>query len=180
MLHTLGRNLTDTVITQRNAKFVNFGPYRFVRNPMYTGVLVLRLSLGLAMGTWLTPLGASVIFTLLAIRTRIEEKYLIERFGDPSRIYMVGVGRFLPMLWRGWGKRSSSRLEMGEGGEEDIRARAMRQLFHQRLSESLKYTPSVSCIAVRMLERLAAEGLPLGPSMRIRLLAGICVRFSRS
>ena len=66
---------------------------------MYTGVLVLGLSLGLALGTWLTPLGASVIFTLLALRTRIEEKYLIERFGEQYRLYMVRVGRFLPKLW---------------------------------------------------------------------------------
>ena len=99
MFHTLGRNLTDTVITRRNATFVDFGPYRYVRNPMYTGVLVLGLSLGLAVGTWLTPLGASVIFTLLAIRTRIEEKHLIERFGDQYRVYMGRVGRFLPKLW---------------------------------------------------------------------------------
>lgn len=99
MFHTLGRNLTDTVVTRRNATFVDYGPYRYVRNPMYTGVLVLGLSLGLALGTWLTPLGASVIFTLLAIRTRIEEKYLIERFGDQYRVYMVRVGRFLPKLW---------------------------------------------------------------------------------
>jgi hypothetical protein len=30
-----------------------------------------------------------------------------------------------------------------------------------------------------MLERFAAEGLPFGPNMRIRLFAGIRVRFSR-
>lgn len=99
MFHTLGPNLTDTVVTRRNATFVDFGPYRYVRNPMYTGVLVLGLSLGLALGTWLTPLGAGVIFTLLAIRTRIEEKYLIERFGEQYRVYMVRVGRFVPKLW---------------------------------------------------------------------------------
>ena len=98
MFHTLGRNLTDTVVTRRNATFVDYGPYRYVRNPMYTGVLVVGLSLGLALGTWLTPLGASAIFTLLALRTRIEEKYLIERFGEQYRVYMVRVGRFLPKL----------------------------------------------------------------------------------
>ena len=49
-----------------------------------------------------------------------------------------------------------------------------------RLNESSKWTPSVFCKTVRMLERLAADGLPFGPSMRMRLLAGICVRRSRS
>ncbi len=98
MFHTLGRNLTDTVVTRRAAYFVDYGPYRFVRNPMYTGILLLGLSLGLALGTWLVPLGASVTFTLLAVRTQTEERYLLERFGDRYRHYMERVGRFLPRL----------------------------------------------------------------------------------
>ena len=96
MFHTLGRNLTDTVVTRRNATFVDYGPYRFVRNPMYTGVLMVGLSLGLALGTWLVPIGAGLMFTLLALRTKTEEAYLIERFGDQYLAYMARVGRFLP------------------------------------------------------------------------------------
>jgi len=42
------------------------------------------------------PLAASVMFALFAIRTRTEEKYLIERFGDRYRDYMKRVGRFFP------------------------------------------------------------------------------------
>ena len=98
MFRSLGRNLTDTVVTRRDAKFVDHGPYRFVRNPMYMGVLAAGLSLGLAMGTWLVPLGASLVFTLMALRTRIEERFLIEHFGDRYREYMMRVGRFLPRL----------------------------------------------------------------------------------
>jgi protein-S-isoprenylcysteine O-methyltransferase Ste14 len=100
MLHALGRNLTDTVVTRRNAHFVDHGPYRFVRNPMYTGLLMLGMSLGLALGTWLLPIAACIVFTLLALRTRTEERYLIERFGDQYRDYMKRVGRFFPRLPR--------------------------------------------------------------------------------
>jgi protein-S-isoprenylcysteine O-methyltransferase Ste14 len=96
MFHSLGRNLTDTVVTRRDAYFVNYGPYRFVRNPMYTGILILGISLGLALGTWFLPLAASFVFGLLAVRTRTEEKCLIERFGNQYREYMERVGRFLP------------------------------------------------------------------------------------
>lgn len=96
MFHTLGRNLTDTVVTRRNAKFVDYGPYRFVRNPMYTGVLMVGLSLGLALGTWMVPAAAGLMFTLFALRTKTEEKYLIEKFGNQYRDYMARVGRFLP------------------------------------------------------------------------------------
>jgi protein-S-isoprenylcysteine O-methyltransferase Ste14 len=96
VFHTLGRNLTDTVVTRRDAHFVDHGPYRFVRNPMYTGILMVGMSIGLALGTWLLPLAATLMFTLLALRTRTEERYLIERFGDQYRDYMKRVGRFLP------------------------------------------------------------------------------------
>ncbi|HSU31797.1 MAG TPA: isoprenylcysteine carboxylmethyltransferase family protein [Bryobacteraceae bacterium] len=98
MFHALGRNLTDTVVTRRDAYFVDYGPYRFVRNPMYTGVLLLGLSLGLALETWLLPVLTSLTFALLALRTRKEEQYLIEHFGDPYRTYIKRVGRFLPKL----------------------------------------------------------------------------------
>lgn len=98
MFISLGSNLTDTVVTRECAHFVESGPYRFVRNPMYTGVLLLGLSLGLALGTWLLPVAATAMFLLLARRTSIEEKFLIARFGDQYRAYMGRVGRFFPRL----------------------------------------------------------------------------------
>jgi protein-S-isoprenylcysteine O-methyltransferase Ste14 len=96
MFISLGPNLTDTVVTRRNARFVDRGPYRYVRNPMYSGILMLGASLGLALGTWLLPLAATVMFAILARRTRTEEMYLIAHFGDQYRTYMARVGRFFP------------------------------------------------------------------------------------
>ncbi len=96
MFISLGSNLTDTVVTRECAHFVENGPYRFVRNPMYTGILLVGPSLGLALGMWLLPAAATAMFLLLARRTSIEEKYLIARFGDRYREYMGRVGRFFP------------------------------------------------------------------------------------
>jgi protein-S-isoprenylcysteine O-methyltransferase Ste14 len=100
MFISLGPNLTDTVVTRRNAHFVDHGPYSYVRNPMYSGILLVGASLGLALGTWLVPLAAAAMFSILARRTRIEEAYLIARFGDQYRTYMTRVGRFFPRLTR--------------------------------------------------------------------------------
>jgi protein-S-isoprenylcysteine O-methyltransferase Ste14 len=44
------------------------------------------------------PVAATVMFAILARRTRIEEMYLIARFGDQYRTYMTRVGRFFPRL----------------------------------------------------------------------------------
>ncbi len=65
---------------------------------MYSGILIVGVSMGLALGTWLLPIAAAVMFLILARRTRIEEKYLIARFGDQYRSYMLRVGRFFPRL----------------------------------------------------------------------------------
>jgi protein-S-isoprenylcysteine O-methyltransferase Ste14 len=106
MFYSLGRNLTDTVVARRDSYFVDYGPYSLVRNPMYVGVLMLGLSLGLALGTWLVPLATIVLFALLALRTRTEERYLIERFGEQYRDYMTRVARFIPK-WRSFRPRPS-------------------------------------------------------------------------
>ena len=49
-----------------------------------------------------------------------------------------------------------------------------------RFNDNSNKTPSGFCSASRMLEKFATEGLPFGPRIRIRLFAGMCVRFSKS
>jgi protein-S-isoprenylcysteine O-methyltransferase Ste14 len=98
MFLSLGANLTDTVITRREAKFVCHGPYRYVRNPMYIGILFLGSGLALYHGSWAVFIGALTCFVLLAIRTRIEERFLINRFGTVYESYMGEVGRFVPYI----------------------------------------------------------------------------------
>lgn len=98
MFRTLGRNITDTVVVRKDAHFVDNGPYRFVRNPMYTGVLTLGISFGLAMETWIVPVFTALAFSLFVLRTPIEERYLVDRFGSRYIDYMGRVGRFLPKV----------------------------------------------------------------------------------
>ena len=96
---SLGRNLTDTVVTRKEAVFVESGRYRFVRNPMCSGLLFVGLSLGVALANWLIAALLSLVFALLALRTAREETYLIARFGDQYREYMTRVGRFFPKIF---------------------------------------------------------------------------------
>ena len=95
-----GRNITDTVVTRREAKLVRGSPYQFVRNPIYVGSLALFAGLGIAIGNWLPSRLGSVVFELLAIRTRIEERYLLARFPHKYGQYMREVGQFWPKRWR--------------------------------------------------------------------------------
>ncbi len=98
MFISLGRNLTDTVVTRRDSYFVSHGPYKYVRNPMYTGILAAGLALALVLGSSLVALFTTACFVQLAIRTRIEERFLLARFGATYKSYMSEVGRFLPYI----------------------------------------------------------------------------------
>lgn len=100
-LNTLGSNLTDTVVTRQAHTLVTRGPYRWVRHPFYDCMGLFVLSLGLAAANWFVLAAGVVVFTLLAIRTRIEEEKLLARFGDPYRAYLQRTGRFLPGSGRG-------------------------------------------------------------------------------
>jgi protein-S-isoprenylcysteine O-methyltransferase Ste14 len=97
-MRTLGKNLTDTVVTRKEHTLVTAGPYRWVRHPFYVAVALAGLANGLAAANWFLLLTGILVFALLAIRTAKEEQNLLARFGDRYASYMRQTGRFLPRL----------------------------------------------------------------------------------
>jgi protein-S-isoprenylcysteine O-methyltransferase Ste14 len=95
---TLGRNLTDTVVTRKEHTLVTNGPYRWVRHPFYLSGLLGVLAFSFASANWFVFASGSLAVLLLAIRSRKEEQNLIARFGDDYRAYMKRTGRFVPRL----------------------------------------------------------------------------------
>jgi protein-S-isoprenylcysteine O-methyltransferase Ste14 len=81
-LSSLGKNLTDTVVTREKATLVTCGPYRWVRHPFYVTAALLMASVTLLTSNWLIGLSSAVVLVLLAIRTPKEEQMLVERFGS--------------------------------------------------------------------------------------------------
>jgi len=99
-LSSLGKNLTDTVVTRAEATLVTHGPYRWVRHPFYVTAALLMASVTLLTANWLIGLSSIVVLGLLAVRTPKEERMLIERFGQQYRDYMAKTGRFIPRVGR--------------------------------------------------------------------------------
>lgn len=97
--HSLGRNLTDTVVTRREHTLVTHGPYRWVRHPFYGVVLLWGLSMSLLTANWLIAVLGLAAIAMLVRRTSIEEVKLTERFGDEYRSYAAKTGRFFPRHW---------------------------------------------------------------------------------
>ena len=97
-LNSLGRNLTDTVVTRAEATLITDGPYRWVRHPFYVTAALLMASVTVLAGNWLIGASSVLVMGLLAVRTPKEEQMLIERFGQQYRDYMAKTGRFFPRI----------------------------------------------------------------------------------
>ena len=94
--HTLGPNLTDTVVTRRAHTLVTRGPYRWVRHPFYDAVALLSFGNSLLAANWFILLAGVAAVSLMVVRTRIEEAKLEARFGETYRAYVERTVRFLP------------------------------------------------------------------------------------
>lgn len=96
MFRHLGLNVTSTSVPRAAATLVTSGPYRFVRHPMYSAALILVSASSLLTGNGMVALGGLAMFALLAARSRIEERRLVEKFGEDYRAYQRRTGRFFP------------------------------------------------------------------------------------
>jgi protein-S-isoprenylcysteine O-methyltransferase Ste14 len=97
---TLGRFFSPVVRTTADQRIIRSGPYRVVRHPVYTGLLLMLLGITIAM---LSGVGLFVGAVLLAIglgyRIRVEETALIQRFGPEYNAYRRSTWRLFPYLF---------------------------------------------------------------------------------
>jgi protein-S-isoprenylcysteine O-methyltransferase Ste14 len=98
MFRHLGLNVTPTSMPRANATLVTTGPYRWIRHPMYTTVLILVTAVTLLTANLAVALSGLAMFVLLAARSRLEERRLVEKFDAAYRDYQRRTGRFLPRL----------------------------------------------------------------------------------
>ena len=80
-------------------KLIVQGPYRYVRNPMISGVIALLIAMALILQSW--PLGMwAIVFAVgnMVYFPHSEEPALTERFGDDYRLYSQHVRRWWPRV----------------------------------------------------------------------------------
>ena len=76
------------------------GPYRFVRNPIYTGMYGMLLATGLAAGRWIPLLAAMLLFAAgTYIRIQSEERLLRQAFGPEFEAYARKVPALIPGVY---------------------------------------------------------------------------------
>lgn len=99
-LNALGREWSVRARLVENHRLATTGPYRFVRHPIYTGMLGMLLASGIAVSTWQLILPALIVFLLgTFIRIRSEERLLREAFGTEFDNYSRRVWAIIPGLF---------------------------------------------------------------------------------
>jgi protein-S-isoprenylcysteine O-methyltransferase Ste14 len=97
----LGDSFRTTVEVEPGQAVVSTGPYRWVRHPSYTGLLLIAVGIGAACGAWLS-LAVCVFLLLPALvrRIRVEEAELDHVLGEAYRRYRSKTtARLIPRLW---------------------------------------------------------------------------------
>lgn len=96
----LGRSFRTTVEVDAGQPVVDRGPYRCVRHPSYSGLLIFAMGIGLALGNWLSLLLVVAVLPVVIVRRiAVEEAALTEVLGQPYRDYQTRTKRLIPRLW---------------------------------------------------------------------------------
>jgi protein-S-isoprenylcysteine O-methyltransferase Ste14 len=95
---TLGRFFRVAVEIQPDHPVVDDGPYRWVRHPSYSGIVLIVIGVLLCSGNWLGFLGLIPVLAGIAYRIAVEERALIEGLGEPYAVYARAHRRLIPHL----------------------------------------------------------------------------------
>jgi len=96
----LGRFFTVDVTIRKDHQLMQRGLYKRLRHPSYTGSLISFLGFGLSLNNWISIVVVflSTLFSFIH-RMNIEEKVLIEQFGDNYLDYINKTKRLIPFLY---------------------------------------------------------------------------------
>ena len=95
---TLGRNWSGVVTLKEGHELVERGPYRFVRHPIYTGILTMFFATALAQGHLSGFVGTLLLFASFWIKLRDEEKLMLQQFPERYADYRRRVKRIIPFV----------------------------------------------------------------------------------
>ena len=95
----LGANWSGTVTLKQEHSLIRSGPYRHLRHPIYTGLLLAFAGSALAQAQWRGLLALLLVTGSLWFKLRREERWLLEHFGDDYAEYRKTSWALLPGLY---------------------------------------------------------------------------------
>jgi protein-S-isoprenylcysteine O-methyltransferase Ste14 len=92
----LGSNWSGVVTLKEGHELIRTGPYRAIRHPIYTGILLALLGTAVAIGEVRALIAVAVTWLSFYQKARREESFLSEEFGTGFVEHCKHTGMFLP------------------------------------------------------------------------------------
>jgi protein-S-isoprenylcysteine O-methyltransferase Ste14 len=96
---TLGRSYSSTLVIKKGHRLVTHGIYRFVRHPIYLGAILVSMGMPVYASSLYGLLIMSALIPLFLIRIRIEERLLVDAFGEAYRAYQETTSVLIPFIY---------------------------------------------------------------------------------
>ncbi|MCJ7739132.1 MAG: isoprenylcysteine carboxylmethyltransferase family protein [Anaerolineae bacterium] len=96
---TLRRNYSGTVLIREDHQLVTHGIYRFTRNPIYLGGIIVSAGLPVYTASLYGFLASLVLIPLILNRIRLEEELLTAEFPDAYQEYRKRVKKLIPFIY---------------------------------------------------------------------------------
>ena len=82
-----------------NAQFKSVGPYKYIRNPMYAG-LILFFATSVILNYSYLRLSVLILLIIVFLeKIKLEEQFLSERFGEIYKVYKKKTSRLIPFIY---------------------------------------------------------------------------------
>jgi protein-S-isoprenylcysteine O-methyltransferase Ste14 len=95
----IGRNWSAVVTVKQDHELVRSGPYRIVRHPIYSGLLLAFLGTTIARGEWLSLVAVALVVASFLRKIRLEERWMAEQFPGEYPRYRQAVAALVPFVF---------------------------------------------------------------------------------
>jgi protein-S-isoprenylcysteine O-methyltransferase Ste14 len=95
----LGRNWSAIVTVKQEHELIQTGPYRYIRHPIYTGILVGCIGSAIPASEWRGYGACLLVLLAFTIKLKIEEHWMTEYFGPLYAQYQKRTRMLIPFIW---------------------------------------------------------------------------------
>ena len=95
---SLGRSMTPLPRPKDDARLVESGAYRLARHPIYGGIILMGYGWSLSVQGWLTLAYVTLMFLFLDLKSRREERWLVEKYPGYDE-YRKRVRKLIPFMY---------------------------------------------------------------------------------
>ena len=92
-------DLSSNVVLKQDHTLVRSGPYRIVRHPIYSGILLGMLGSAIQRGGIRCFAGVLICVFSFWLKTRAEEQFMVQQFGEEYLLYRLKVKALVPFIF---------------------------------------------------------------------------------